>query len=55
MPASASFPAGPEWQAHAFPWSAFGGTDGSDVMGIAIVGGPIPGGFELFVDEVEMR
>jgi len=55
VPASASFTAGPEWQEHAFPWSTFGGTDGSDVMGVAIVGGPAPGGFELFVDQVELR
>jgi imidazolonepropionase-like amidohydrolase len=55
VPAFATFTAGPEWQEHSFPWSTFGGTDGSDVMGIAIVGGPNPGRFELFVDEVELR
>ena len=55
LPAAASFTAGPAWQEHTFPWSTFGGTDGSDVMGIAIVGGPAPGRFELFVDQVEMR
>ncbi len=47
--------AGPECQEHAFPWPMFGRTDGSDVMGVAIVGGPTPGRFELFVDQVEMR
>lgn len=55
VPASASFTAGPEWQEHTFPWSAFGGADGSDVTAIAIVGGPAPGRFELLVDQVELR
>jgi len=30
-------------------------TDDAGLMGIAKVGGPSPGRFELFVDEVEMR
>lgn len=55
IPAVASFPAGPEWSEHHFPWSAFNGSDGSDIVGIAITAGPPAGTFELLIDQVQMR
>jgi imidazolonepropionase-like amidohydrolase len=54
MPATRTFTAGPEWQEVSFPWADFRGSDGSDVMGIAIVGGPAPGPYRLQIDGVRL-
>jgi imidazolonepropionase-like amidohydrolase len=53
-PSTRTFTAGPEWQELSFPWSDFRGSDGSDVMGIAIVGGPAAGPYRLLIDQVRL-
>ncbi len=55
IPAQQTFVATAEWQEFRFPWSAFGGSDGSDVMAIAFVAGAPPGAYELWVDAVVLR
>lgn len=54
MPLIATFVAGPEWTEVRMPWQTFG-TDGKDIMGILIGGGPAPGPFRFQVDDVELR
>ena len=49
-----TFQTSSEWKEFAFPLSAFG-TDGKDVLLLLIAGGPTPGSFEMFVDEVRVR
>lgn len=53
MPAFRSFTAGPEWQAHTFAWSDFGGSTGEDVTGIAWTANAPAGDYELWLDQVE--
>ncbi|MES2359108.1 MAG: CIA30 family protein [Gemmatimonadota bacterium] len=55
MPLSVDFVAGPEWKEYAFPFTAFEGIDGHDVMGIAFTAGPTPGPFSLRIDEVSFK
>jgi imidazolonepropionase-like amidohydrolase len=50
-PAVQSFTAGPEWQRHAIPLSAFG-LDGKDLSGIFFGGGPAQGDFRFRIDSV---
>lgn len=50
-----SFVAGPEWQEHTIPFSAFSGIDGHDVMAVIFAGGPTAGPFSLQIDEVAFR
>ena len=49
-----TFEATAEWKEFVFPFDSFG-TDGKDIMLVVIAGGPAPGAFELFVDEVRLR
>lgn len=54
-PLMADFTAGADWKEYSFPFSAFGGIDGHDVMGIAFTAGPQPGSFTFRIDEVSLR
>jgi len=54
IPAQVKFVAGPEWKEYTFPFSAFNGTDGHDIMAILFVAG-LPGGpFQFWVDDVRL-
>lgn len=55
QPLMQSFVAGAEWKEHVFPLSAFGGTDGRDLMALILAGGPAPGPFAFRVDDVRIR
>lgn len=55
QPLTVDFVAGPEWKEYSFPFSAFDGIDGHDIMGIAFTAGPTPGPFTLRLDEVNFR
>jgi hypothetical protein len=54
MPLVRTFETTAGWKEYVMPFAAFG-TDGRDVMLLAIAGGPSPGAFELFVDEIRLR
>jgi imidazolonepropionase-like amidohydrolase len=54
-PISVDFVVGPDWKEYTFPFTAFDGIDGHDVMGIAFTAGPAPGPFSLKLDEVSFR
>ena len=54
-PLAVEFVAGPEWKEYTFPFSAFEGIDGHDIMGIAFTSGPTPGPFSFNIDEVSFR
>jgi hypothetical protein len=54
-PLTQTFVAGQEWKEFVFPLSAFGGTDGRDIMALMFVGGPKPGPFAFQVDNVQFR
>lgn len=54
-PLMQSFVAGSEWKEFVFPFSAFNGIDGHDIMAFMVVGGPQPGPFALQVDDVRFR
>lgn len=54
-PLTQTFVAGPEWKEFTFPLSAFGGTDGRDIMALMFVGGPKPGPFNFQIDNVHFR
>lgn len=53
-PSTQSFVAGPEWKQFTFPFSSFGGADGSDIIGIAWAAGPKTGTFTLQLDNVRV-
>src|SRR5262245_8962770 len=55
MPLTQEFVAGAEWKEYTIPFSAFGGSDGHDVMAILFVGGPQPGDFKFQIDDVRLR
>ena len=55
MPAMQSFTAGPEWTEVRIPLAAFAGADPSTLRAVAITAGLPEGGFELFIDQVELR
>jgi imidazolonepropionase-like amidohydrolase len=55
MPMTQSFRSTSEWKEYVIPISAFAGIDGKDLMALLFVGGPRPGAFELFVDDVRFR
>ncbi|HEV7596280.1 MAG TPA: CIA30 family protein [Gemmatimonadaceae bacterium] len=55
MPLTVDFVAGPEWKEYVFPFAAFGGIDGHDVMGIAFTAGPSPRAFRFRIDEVRIQ
>jgi len=55
MPSRHAFVARPDWKQYRIPLSAFDGSDGSDVLGIAFVAGPSPGKFAFELDDVELR
>lgn len=55
MPLEVDFVAGAAWKEYAFPFAAFDGIDGHDIMGIAFTAGPEPGPFKLDIDEVSVR
>lgn len=54
VPIARPFTAPAEWTEFAMTWEDFG-IDGSDVMGILIVGSPPAGSFEVFVDDVRLQ
>ena len=54
MPAIQTFVAKPGWQVLHFPFAAFDGLDGHDLMGIAIVA-TTPGAFQLDLDDVRLE
>jgi len=55
QPAMQAFTAGPEWRRFSFPFSKFGGTDGSDIMSIIIAAGPPEGPFSLKLDDLRLE
>jgi len=55
LPLTRTFVAGEAWTEQAFPWSAFGGIDGHDVMAVLFCGGPQPGKFAFEVDDVRLE
>lgn len=55
MPAMQAFVAGPQWQQVRLPLDGFPGGDPSLVRGIAFTAGQPHGGFEFFLDDVELR
>ena len=55
MPATQSFTAGPEWREVRLPLSDFAGADPATLRAVAITAGLPEGGFELFIDQVELR
>jgi hypothetical protein len=55
MPAMQSFTAGPAWSEVRIPLSAFAGADPATLRAVAITAGLPEGGFELFIDQVELR
>ena len=55
MPITVDFVAGPEWKEYTFPFTAFDGIDGHDVMGIAFTAGQPAGSFTFRIDEVSIR
>lgn len=54
-PLEQPFVAGSEWKQYTFPFSAFGGIDGHDLMALMFVGGPQPGPFAFQVDDIRFR
>jgi hypothetical protein len=54
VPAIQTFVAKPTWQVVQFPFAAFDGLDGHDLMGIAIVA-TTPGAFQLDLDDVRLE
>ena len=54
-PMSQSFTPTSQWQEFVIPFSAFGGSDGKDLMAMMFVGGPRAGAFEFFIDDVRFR
>ena len=54
-PLMQDFVAGPEWKQYTFPFSAFSGIDGHDLMALMFVGGPQPGPFAFQIDDVRFR
>jgi len=54
-PVTQTFVAGPEWKQFTLPFARFGGTDGSDIMGIAWAAGPQPGAFTLALDNIRIE
>lgn len=53
-PIERPFEAGAGWREVVLPWSAFG-VDGKDIMAIIFAGGPEPGEFEFYIDDVRLR
>ena len=54
-PLTQTFVAGAEWKEYVFPFSAFSGIDGHDLMALMFVGGPQGGPFAFQVDDVRFR
>jgi len=54
-PLMQDFVAGSEWKQYTFPFSAFNGIDGHDLMALMFVGGPQPGPFAFQIDDVRFR
>ena len=54
-PLTQTFVAGPEWKEYVFPFSAFSGIDGHDLMAVIFGGGPAAGRFELRIDNITFR
>ncbi|HEY8309906.1 MAG TPA: CIA30 family protein [Gemmatimonadaceae bacterium] len=55
MPLTVDFVAGADWKEYSFPFSAFEGIDGHDIMGIAFTAGPQSGPFSFRIDEVTLK
>ncbi len=55
FPSQKTFTVTGEWQKYEFPVNAFDGLDGHDLIGIAFVGGPKAGKYELTLDEVKLQ
>ncbi len=55
MPAMQPFTAGPAWTEVRIPLSAFAGADPATLRAVAITAGLPEGGFELSIDQVELR
>ena len=55
MPLMVDFVAGPEWKEYTFPFTAFDGIDGHDIMGIAFTAGQPAGQFAFRIDEVSFQ
>ena len=55
MPAMQSFAAGPDWTEVRIPLTAFAGADPAALRAVAITAGLPEGGFELFIDQLELR
>jgi hypothetical protein len=55
VPLTQSFVAGADWKEYVFPFSAFGGIDGHDIMAVIFAGGPTPGPFTFQIDHVSFQ
>jgi imidazolonepropionase-like amidohydrolase len=54
MPAFQLFTIGEEWKKYEFPFSGFGKTDGTDIMGLVIGAAETPGPFKIQIDQVRL-
>ncbi len=54
-PSQKMFTVTSEWQKFEFPIASFDGLDGHDLLGIAFVGGPAAGKYEVMLDEVRVQ
>jgi len=55
IPQEATFAAGAEWKRYSFPFSAFGGSDGHDVVAILFCAGSPARKFRFQIDEVALE
>ena len=55
IPLTQTFTAGAEWKQFTFPISSFEGADGHGLSAVIFAGGPTPGSFEFYLDEVHIE
>jgi hypothetical protein len=55
IPSQQTFTSEKKWKQYKMPLSSFNGTDGHDVAAILFVGGPEPGAFELYLDDIALE
>ena len=55
VPLVTSFTVHSEWREVRIPFSALGAMDGHDVLAIIVAGGPTPGAFQFWLDDVRLR
>jgi imidazolonepropionase-like amidohydrolase len=55
IPAQQTFNSEKDWKQYKMPFASFNGTDGRDITAILFVGGPVPGRFELSLDDIGLQ